>query len=100
MHCSTAPEPFGRVIVEAMLSARPVVASNAGGAKEIIRSDAIGWLVAPGDVDALRETLLEIKRNPGLADLRAQAGRSDALSRFSIGTILGQIRTLVEKCVS
>lgn len=100
VHCSTAPEPFGRVIVEAMLSARPVVASNAGGAKEIIRSDAIGWLVAPGDVDALRETLLEIKRNPGLADLRAQAGRSDALSRFSIGTILGQIRTLVEKCVS
>lgn len=99
VHCSTAPEPFGRVIVEAMLSARPVVASNAGGAKEIVRSDTTGWLVAPGDICTLRETLLEIERNPGLAALRAQAGRSDALRRFSIDAILGQIRTSVETCV-
>src|SRR5690606_2102283 len=36
VHTSTVPEPFGRVIVEAMLSRVPVVASEGGGAAEIV----------------------------------------------------------------
>src|SRR4028119_2423914 len=35
-HTSTAPEPFGRVIVEAMLSGTPVVATSSGGAIELV----------------------------------------------------------------
>ena len=47
-HCSTAPEPFGRVIVEAMLSRRPIVASRAGGAMEIVEHCVSGLLAEPG----------------------------------------------------
>jgi glycosyltransferase involved in cell wall biosynthesis len=36
-HTSTAPDPFGRVIVEGMLSGRPVLATLAGGAVEVVR---------------------------------------------------------------
>lgn len=61
LHCSTAPEPFGRVIVESMLARRPVVASSAGGACEIVDADRTGVLFTPGSAQdlasALRRTL-------------------------------------------
>lgn len=49
LHCSTKPEPFGRVIIEAMAVGTPVIAARAGGVPEIITAGADGGLVAPGD---------------------------------------------------
>ena len=46
-HTSTFAEPFGRVIVEAMLCGRPVVAAKAGGAMEIVEDGVDGFLVTP-----------------------------------------------------
>lgn len=50
VHCSTSPEPFGRVIVEAMLCQTPVIASDAGGVLEIVENNVTGFLHTPGDV--------------------------------------------------
>jgi glycosyltransferase involved in cell wall biosynthesis len=52
-HTSTAPEPFGRVIIEAMLCETPVIAADAGGASELIDHEQTGWLSQPGDIPAL-----------------------------------------------
>lgn len=57
IHCSTAPEPFGRVIVEAMLSRRPLIASRAGGAAEIVRHGETGLLFPPGSADELASAI-------------------------------------------
>ena len=46
-HTAVAPEPFGRVIVEGMLAERPVVATDAGGACELIEDGETGRLVPP-----------------------------------------------------
>lgn len=54
---STAPEAFGRVVIEAQAMARPVVASAHGGAAETIASGKTGWLVPPSDPIALAATL-------------------------------------------
>src|SRR3569833_1108999 len=43
-HCSTAPEPFGQVILQAMLVGTPVIASDAGGAREIVIQGETGQL--------------------------------------------------------
>jgi glycosyltransferase involved in cell wall biosynthesis len=56
---STRPEGFGRVIAEAMAMGRPVIATNHGGAGEIVQSGVTGWLVPPGDADALAAALGE-----------------------------------------
>jgi len=56
-HTSTAPEPFGRVIVEAMLCGTPVIAAGAGGATELIEHGKTGWLAPPGDADKLAELI-------------------------------------------
>lgn len=83
-HCSTAPEPFGRVIVEAMMSQRPVIASNAGGAAEIVCSGKTGLLTPVGDADALKLAIRSLLNHPEDANLIAAAGRTDAMARFSL----------------
>lgn len=52
---SLDPEPFGRVMIEAQAMGRPVVAADHGGARETVLAGATGWLVRPGDPQALAE---------------------------------------------
>jgi glycosyltransferase involved in cell wall biosynthesis len=57
VHASTSPEPFGRVIIEGMAMARPVVATAIGAPPEIVRDGITGILVPPGDAPALAAAL-------------------------------------------
>jgi len=57
VNASTEPEGFGRVIVEAQAMARPVIATDHGGAAETIEHGVTGWRVPPGDPAALAAAL-------------------------------------------
>jgi glycosyltransferase involved in cell wall biosynthesis len=87
-HTSTAPEPFGRMIVEGMMAHRPVVASRAGGATEIIEDEANGALVPPGDPEALAKVLDDLLADPSGRTTLAKAGYEMALERFSLHSML------------
>lgn len=50
-------EPFGRTVIEALSTGRPVVASAVGGIPEILDGDLARFLVPPDDADALAATL-------------------------------------------
>ncbi len=50
---STDPEAFGRVVPEAQALGRPVIATDHGGARETVVQGETGWLVPPGEVEAL-----------------------------------------------
>lgn len=81
-HCSTTPEPFGRIIVEAMLCTKPVIATNAGGAKEIIEQNKSGILVPMKDIDALSNEIIKCVRDQNFASKIASSARTRA-ERFS-----------------
>jgi glycosyltransferase involved in cell wall biosynthesis len=82
VHASTRPEPFGRVIVEAMACGRAVVASEAGGAAEIIEAgdNALGH--TPGDAGMLAQKIEQLVNDPGLRQRLGAAGRATAERRF------------------
>ena len=65
-------EPFGRVIVEAFATGRPVLASRIGGIPEILTGEFERFLVEPGDAALLASGLESLvgwqQREPGLAD--------------------------------
>ncbi len=90
-HTSVAPEPFGRVIVEGMLARRPVVATRGGGAAEIIEDGTNGFLILPGDVEALARILQGLLTNPGRASALSEAGHATALKHFSLQTMLERV---------
>ncbi len=88
VHASGQPEPFGQVIVEAMIRGVPVIATRGGGVTEIVQPDPetapLGWLVPPHDVIALADAVVEALNNPALAEQRAQAALLSALERFPV----------------
>jgi glycosyltransferase involved in cell wall biosynthesis len=84
LHPTRAPEPFGRVVVEAMAASVPVVAAAHGGPREIVVPGETGLLVPPGDPDALAAAAEELLRDPERAARLGRAGRVRALERFDI----------------
>lgn len=91
LHCSTAPEPFGRVIVEAMLAERPIIASRAGGAIEIVRDEVTGLLVEPGSADALAAAVNRLLSGEIDRPAMVAAAAKDARERFDPKKIVGEI---------
>lgn len=97
-HTSTAPEPFGRVIVEAMLSGTPVVAAAAGGALELVEADRTGWLTKPGDVQELVQAIQSCYGQVHLAQNLSQAAQVQAADRFQQSRIQGEIDRVLSHC--
>jgi glycosyltransferase involved in cell wall biosynthesis len=63
VHASVVPEPFGQVVVEAMLAGVPVIATEGGGPSEIVTDDEDGLLYPAGDVDALVDALRRLRHD-------------------------------------
>ena len=82
VHASTSPEPFGLVIAEAMACGRAVIASDAGGAREIFTPGVDALVHAPGSVDGLAARIVELARDPQARLRMGRAGRQTAERRF------------------
>ena len=76
-------EPFGLVLVEALLRGVPVVAPAAGGPAEIVRDGVDGLLVDVEDPEALAAGLVAVAADPERRAAMAAAGRRHALERFT-----------------
>lgn len=98
-HTSTAPEPFGRVIVEAMLCGRPVVAAQAGGATELVEHGVNGFLTTPGDSQELAKIINTCLQEQQTTATIASNARTIASQRFDVANINQQIAQLLSKLV-
>jgi glycosyltransferase involved in cell wall biosynthesis len=90
-------EPFGRVLIEAMASGKPVVATNLGGPAEIVRHQETGILVPPLDVTAMADAICEILTQPRLAAKMGKQGRLDAEQRFSLAQYVHKIERIYQR---
>jgi glycosyltransferase involved in cell wall biosynthesis len=82
VHASTEPEPFGRVIAEAMACSKSVVASATGGAAEIISDRETALSHAPGDAGDLARCVAALAADSALRERLGKAGRAVAQRRF------------------
>lgn len=84
VHASVTPEPFGLVILEAMMAGKPVIAARGGGVSEMIKDGVTGILTAPGDAAELADALSRVAQDSRLSEQLAEAGRRIAQTEFDM----------------
>jgi glycosyltransferase involved in cell wall biosynthesis len=81
-------EPFGIVALEAMAAGKPVVASKCGGLQDIVIDGKTGFLVPPGDVDALAERLNRLLDSASLRAALGAAGRRRVAAQYTWDAVI------------
>jgi glycosyltransferase involved in cell wall biosynthesis len=101
VHASTAPEPFGRVIIEAMAAGVPVIATNIGGPCEIFNSSSLkAALIEPNNPPLFAQKIDELVRDTSLRQSLVIAGRERAKDfdlRYVAGLIEQKWRALIRR---
>jgi glycosyltransferase involved in cell wall biosynthesis len=87
---SSWSEPFGLVLLEAMAARRPIVATNAGGAPEVVIGSETGTLVPPGDALAIGDALLTLLADQDRARAYGEAGRARVEREFPLERMLDE----------
>ena len=77
-------EGFGLALLEGMLAAKPVVASDVSSIPEIVVDGETGVLVRADDPEALARALLGVLQDPVRGERLGRAGRERARSEFSV----------------
>jgi UDP-glucose:tetrahydrobiopterin glucosyltransferase len=86
-------EAFGNVAIESMACGVPVIAYRRGGPAEVVVDGETGFLVDPGDVDAL---VAAVGR---LGDIDRSACRSLVEREFSIDAFAGRVTRWLDHVV-
>ena len=90
---ATSNEGWANVFLEAMACGLPVVTTRVGGNAEVVKDDALGIVVPPGDPEPLRAAIEEaLDRTWDVARIRAYA-EENAWDR-RVEQLLGEFRAL------
>jgi glycosyltransferase involved in cell wall biosynthesis len=77
-------EGLARALPQALAAARPVVAYDCDGAREVCIDDQTGFLLRPGDRAGLSERLLRLAAQPELRERLGRRGRELVRDQFDV----------------
>ncbi len=84
-------EGFGRVVLEAMLAGRPVVATRCGGPEDLVVDGHNGFLAARDDADTLAARVCMLLADPSLAEELGARGARFAEERFGLPALADRL---------
>ena len=85
---SLDPEGFGRAVIEAQAMARPVIATDHGGAAETVEHGVTGWHVPPGDAAALAAALdAALGLDPAARQAFGAQARASVQAHFTVAAM-------------
>jgi glycosyltransferase involved in cell wall biosynthesis len=90
----SSSEGLPRVVIEAMSGGLIVIGSRVSGIPEVVEDGVTGYLVPPGDVDALVAALRALYRNPAI-DAMGERARAFARQFFSTEAYVDGYRRLI-----
>ncbi len=87
--------------IESLASGCPVVATRVGGVPDVVEDGEDGFLVEPGDLEALADRLARLASDPELRERMGAAGRERILPRYAVERLIddvdGLYRTLLAR---
>lgn len=100
IHASVLPEPFGRVLLEAMAMKKPVIGARGGAVPEIILDGKTGLMFKPGNDAELALEVAGLLEDAGRAKEMGENGYERVARDFSIKKNLQQTQQLYERLFS
>lgn len=97
---SNGTEGFSNSIIEYMAAARPVVATDIGGAREAVVEGETGFIIQPGDDAALAERLISLLGDPARARLMGERGLQVVREKFSCAAQVERVENLYERLLT
>jgi glycosyltransferase involved in cell wall biosynthesis len=97
VHTSTAPEPFGLVVLEAMALKKPVIATDHGGPRDIVLDGQTGFLTPPADEHALARVINVLLRDGDMRRKVGAAGHARLLECFTAAKSVGALEAVIER---
>jgi glycosyltransferase involved in cell wall biosynthesis len=92
---SSAWEGLPMVLLEAAASSLPIVATDVGGNREVVRDGVSGFLVAAKDSAALAEAMLAMERLPRESRVTmGAAGRAHVTRHYSLAAVVDEWETI------
>src|SRR5690606_23607162 len=87
-------EPFGITPLEAMACGPPVIGADVGGIRTTVVDGVTGFLLPPHDPAALAAGLAQLRRDPARAEALGRAGVGRVRARFPWDTARGRLARL------
>lgn len=87
-------------IREAMAMARPVIATDCGGNRELVSSPEVGWLIAPRNVEALAEAIGSVIEDRAGAARIGRNARAHVVQGFSKDLRISRLEALYSSVLS
>ena len=97
---SVTSEAFGIVVLEAMASGVPVIATNVGGIPEIVKENEAGLLVPPGNELELRNAIQRLLQEEKLRRWYGSNGRRAVEEKYSWDRVVVKIEKTYEEVLS
>ncbi|MFZ2198491.1 MAG: glycosyltransferase family 4 protein [Thermodesulfovibrionales bacterium] len=82
------------VLLEAMASEKPIIATDVGGVREIVEDKVTGILVPPADPGALAGAISHLLREKDMASDMGRSGRERVEQCFTVGLMLQRYERL------
>lgn len=99
IHATTTAEPFGLVLLEAMLAGKPVVATTTGGPSEIVENYETGILYEPGNSDELSHIMNKLIDDVNLRNKLSINSKKAVTERFSINNSISKLEFLISNLI-
>jgi glycosyltransferase involved in cell wall biosynthesis len=96
---SSDSEGFSNSVLEAMVAGKPIVATDVGGNREMLKSGGHGLLVPPGDFDAMARAIVRVLQSPGEHIPRGTSAFQKVKEEYSWETIIRQIESYYTGCL-
>lgn len=90
-------EGFGIVLIEAMACGRPVITTNISSMPEIVDEGVTGYLIPPGDEQALAQRALALLHDAALRRRMGEAAQRRVAENFSHEVMIDRLERLFEK---
>ncbi len=87
-------------LIEAMAAGKPIIATNVGGVKDLVKTNVNGLLARPGDIDDFCAKLTSFLNDPQKRKEFGRQGRISVIKKYSKERLVNDLELLYQELLS